>query len=70
MEKEDEIRLMAYNLWVEEGRLEGRDQEYWFKAEAIWRKTHSLNPVSVEKKQGPAQTVKQGPKNKKARWTH
>lgn len=31
---EDEIRTRAYQLYEEEGRQEGRDLEYWFRAEA------------------------------------
>jgi hypothetical protein len=38
MYHDQEIRLIAYRIWEEEGRPEGRDLEYWFKAEAIWRK--------------------------------
>jgi hypothetical protein len=38
MYHDEEIRLIAYRIWEEEGRPEGRDLEYWFKAEAIWSK--------------------------------
>ena len=38
MGKEDEIRLIAYNIWEEEGCLYGHDCEHWFRAEAIWGK--------------------------------
>jgi hypothetical protein len=31
---EEQIRQRAYELYEEEGRQEGRDQEYWFRAEA------------------------------------
>ncbi len=31
---EDKIRQRAYELYEQEGRQEGRDQEYWFRAEA------------------------------------
>lgn len=31
---EDQIRQRAYELFEQEGRQEGRDQEYWFRAEA------------------------------------
>jgi hypothetical protein len=29
-----EIAIQAYQLWEREGSLPGRDQEYWFRAEA------------------------------------
>jgi hypothetical protein len=31
---EDEIRLRAYLLYEQEGRQEGRDNEYWLRAES------------------------------------
>jgi len=31
---EDEIRIRAYLLYEKEGRQQGRDQEYWLRAES------------------------------------
>lgn len=31
---EDRIRERAYDLWVAEGRMEGREQDHWLRAEA------------------------------------
>jgi hypothetical protein len=36
MGREDEIKLIAYNIWEEEGYPNGRDYEHWLKAETIW----------------------------------
>jgi hypothetical protein len=36
MAKEDEIRLIAYNIWEQEGCINRKDCEHWFRAEAIW----------------------------------
>lgn len=33
----DQIAAMAYRLYVENGRLDGRDWEYWFRAEELLR---------------------------------
>ena len=30
---EEQIRQRAYALWDSEGRPEGRDQDYWYRAE-------------------------------------
>ena len=38
---EDRIRQRAYELYEQEGRQEGRDQEYWFRAEAEVRSRRS-----------------------------
>jgi hypothetical protein len=36
----DEIRRRAYELYEEEGRQEGRHEEYWHRAEAELRAKH------------------------------
>jgi hypothetical protein len=30
---EDEIRIRAYDIWVEAGKPHGRHEEFWFQAE-------------------------------------
>ncbi len=42
MGKEDEIRLIAYGLWEEEGCPHGLDHEHWIRAEAIWEVGHRV----------------------------
>jgi len=37
MQHEDEVRQIAYKMWEDEGYPQGRDQEHWFKAEALWQ---------------------------------
>ena len=29
---EDQVRRRAYEMWEADGRPEGQDQQYWFKA--------------------------------------
>lgn len=36
MHHEDEVKLIAYELWEQEGRPDGQDMEHWLRAEAIW----------------------------------
>ena len=36
MAKDDEIRLIAYNIWEQQGCPAGKDCENWIKAESIW----------------------------------
>jgi hypothetical protein len=40
MAKEDEIRLIAYRIWEQEGCINGKDCDHWFKAESIWKDLH------------------------------
>jgi hypothetical protein len=50
--KEEEIRLIAYRLWEDEGRLGGLDREYWLRSEAIWeRKNESTTVVTSSQKE-------------------
>ncbi|HXX59059.1 MAG TPA: DUF2934 domain-containing protein [Dehalococcoidales bacterium] len=46
MERENEIRLIAYKLWQDEGCKDGHDCEHWLKAEAVWEENHK-KPVAV-----------------------
>jgi len=57
MGREDEIRLIAYSIWEQEGSYDGRDMEHWLRAEAIWeekqkpvQKTDSKKPEVQAKK--------------------
>lgn len=40
------IAARAYHLWVEAGRPEGRDQDYWFTAERDMRALPGAPPRS------------------------
>jgi hypothetical protein len=44
--RDEAIRLIAYHLWLAEGQPEGRDQEHWLKAEAIWQERQAMAPAS------------------------
>ncbi|MBN1189631.1 MAG: DUF2934 domain-containing protein [Dehalococcoidales bacterium] len=46
MTREEEIRLIAYSLWVREGYPHGRAVEHWLRAEAIWEKVHTGKTAS------------------------
>ena len=38
----DEVARRAYFKWVDAGRPHGRDQEFWFRAETEYARTHGL----------------------------
>jgi len=44
MAHDDEIRLIAYSIWEEEGCPNGRDCEHWFRAEIIWEDQQKQQP--------------------------
>ena len=37
MEREEQIRCLAYSIWEKEGYPDGRAMEHWLKAETIWQ---------------------------------
>jgi hypothetical protein len=62
MGKEDEIRLIAFRIWQEEGCINGCNCEHWFKAEAIWeqQKKPAIDSqnTGAESKQGIRKNTK------------
>ncbi|MBI4525394.1 MAG: DUF2934 domain-containing protein [Deltaproteobacteria bacterium] len=61
--REEEIRQIAYHLWLDEGCPHGRHLDHWFKAESIWREQqaakHPENPRSAKVKQTPTAAAPQ-----------
>ena len=37
MHHEQEVQLIAYHIWEEQGHPHGHDVEHWLKAEAVWQ---------------------------------
>ena len=64
MGREDEIRLIAYSIWVEESCPDGHDCEHWFRAGAIWDEQNKKAAVKSATKTEPKQPVKQEAKSK------
>lgn len=36
MHHDEEVKVIAYRLWEDEGRPEGRALDHWLKAETLW----------------------------------
>jgi hypothetical protein len=70
MGKEDEIRLIAYSMWEEEGCQDGHDCEHWIRAEAIWEEKQKNEATSTKTKTKSKQTTKQGKKDRAASKKH
>ena len=41
MNYDEEIRLIAYQIWEDEGHPDGLHTEHWIRAESIWQEQHS-----------------------------
>jgi len=49
MDREEGIRIIAYNIWEEEGcKCHGSDVEHWLKAETIWRERNKPGKTEAE----------------------
>ena len=67
MEREDEIRLIAYKLWEEEACVNGHDCEHWFRAEAIWEEKQKQGATTKGIKTELKQVAEKKPKGKTAK---
>jgi len=47
MNHEEEIRLIAYQIWEDDGCQEGLHLEHWVRAETIWREQYSQAAASA-----------------------
>jgi hypothetical protein len=61
MGREDEIRVIAYEIWEEEGCVDGHDCEHWLKAEVVWeqnRKKDAASDTAPRREERSAKTKK------------
>ena len=61
MGKEDEIRIIAYSIWEQEGSCDGHDCEHWLKAEVIWEEKQKQKAIVKSTKIESKQVVKPSP---------
>jgi hypothetical protein len=64
MGREDEIRLIAYNIWEQEGCLNEHDCEHWYRAEAIWEQQREQTSAATGAEKQPGITAEQKTKSK------
>ena len=67
MAREDEVRLIAYAIWEEEGYSHGRDTEHWFRAEAIWEERQKPEAAARKIEAGPKKTTRRTSKTASAK---
>ena len=48
MHHEQEVQLIAYHIWEEQGHPHGHDVEHWLKAEAAWQEKHEHHTPAVQ----------------------
>ncbi len=47
MNREQEIRGIAYEIWIKEGRPTGHALEHWLRAEAVWNQKQSGSAIGT-----------------------
>jgi hypothetical protein len=60
MHHEQEVQMIAYHMWEEQGHPHGHDMEHWLKAESVWQEKqgHVAPPVQrVAVAQKPASAI-------------
>jgi hypothetical protein len=67
MGREDEIRLIAYRIWEEEGCINGHDCDHWFQAEMIWEQQQKQETVARSKETSLKKFIKQNIKTKEGK---
>ncbi len=58
MDKEQEVRLIAYGIWEEENCPDGKDCEHWLRAETIWEARNKPKSTKQGTKQGQSKKKK------------
>lgn len=48
MVTEEQIRELAYAIWEQEGRPDGKDQEYYFRAKQMLEEREAASPPAKE----------------------
>ena len=70
MEREEEIRRLAYSIWEKEGYPHGRDIEHWLKAETIWQGKYSDEDNEREKHPEQKQKKTSGSRSARKATSH
>lgn len=63
MDRDEEIRLIAYQIWEEEGCPHGQDCEHWVRAELIWGSHRKQQKPRIEKRSVVKKASKRNKKN-------
>lgn len=58
MDREQEIRLIAYRIWEEDECCHGHDIEHWLKAEAVWQEQQLDQPKQLQAVEHPQPGLK------------
>lgn len=60
--QDEEVRQLAYRIWLEAGCPQGADVQHWLKAQEIWLESHRPKKPRTKRstatKPGKTRTVK------------
>ena len=61
IERDEQIRELAYRIWQEEGYPYGHEVQHWLEAESIWQENHRAK--STPKQSKPLKRTKSRKRN-------
>ena len=47
MATEEQVRQLAYTIWEQEGRLDGKDVEYYFRAKQVLEEQEATGAIEL-----------------------
>ena len=50
VERDEQIRELAYRIWQEEGYPHGYEVQHWLKAETMWLEKHRAKRIPTQRK--------------------
>jgi hypothetical protein len=60
MDRENDVRLIAYHIWEEQGCCDGRDLDHWLVAETIWEQMQQKEKAPASSKSKATKFEKKG----------
>lgn len=67
MDREEEIRMIAYSIWIQDGCCHGHEIEHWLKAEIVWQTKNNLQTDHVKSVPESKTALKDGKKVKRVK---
>lgn len=67
MDRDEEIRMIAYSIWEQDGCCHGHEIEHWLEAERIWQTKNKIKTDRDKSALGSNPAIKGGKKDKRSK---
>jgi hypothetical protein len=65
--RDNEVRQLAFGFWRAEGCPDGRDVEHWLRAEAAWLEQQQMTREVVKSPKAPTPAKRRSPRARQSR---